>query len=382
MAILNTYRKPQEKLGIIGDSEAIRELIELISSIAPTNITVLITGESGVGKEVFAKAIHELSNRNKANMISVNCGAIPEGLLESELFGHEKGAFTGAISCKKGYFELADKGTILLDEIGEMPLQTQVKLLRVLETGEFMRVGSGELQKVDDRVLAATNRDLGRMVDQKQFRKDLYYRLKAVGMQIPALRDRLEDVPLLMEHFLKDLKEKESVDIAGFTEDALQVLSKYTWPGNVRELKNFVETTAVLARGSKIDADMVREHLNYDEPVTVSKALPVPMNKSVEEAERELIYKALVSLGLEVKEMRRALLTLTERLNSAVPEDEAHFSSIVPNGEDIRPLEDMERDMIERALDKYRGNRRKVARALNISERTLYRKIKEYDLAQ
>ncbi|MEL6822117.1 MAG: sigma-54 dependent transcriptional regulator [Calditrichota bacterium] len=382
MAILNTYRKTQEKLGIIGDSEAIRELIELISSIAPTNITVLITGESGVGKEVFAKAIHELSNRNKANMISVNCGAIPEGLLESELFGHEKGAFTGAISSKKGYFELADKGTILLDEIGEMPLQTQVKLLRVLETGEFMRVGSGELQKVDVRVLAATNRDLGRMVDQKQFRKDLYYRLKAVGMQIPALRDRLEDVPLLMEHFLKDLKEKESVDIAGFTEDALQVLSKYTWPGNVRELKNFVETTAVLARGSKIDADMVREHLNYDEPVTVSKALPVPMNKSVEEAERELIYKALVSLGLEVKEMRRALLTLTERLNSAVPEDEAHFSSIVPNGEDIRPLEDMERDMIERALDKYRGNRRKVARALNISERTLYRKIKEYDLAQ
>ena len=357
-------------------------LIELISSIAPTNITVLITGESGVGKEVFAKAIHELSNRNKANMISVNCGAIPEGLLESELFGLEKGAFTGAFSSKKGYFELADKGTILLDEIGEMPLQTQVKLLRVLETGEFMRVGSGELQKVDVRVLAATNRDLGRMVDQKQFRKDLYYRLKAVGMQIPALRDRLEDVPLLMEHFLKDLKEKESVDIAGFTEDALQVLSKYTWPGNVRELKNFVETTAVLARGSKIDADMVREHLNYDEPVTVSKALPVPMNKSVEEAERELIYKALVSLGLEVKEMRRALLTLTERLNSAVPEDEAHFSSIVPNGEDIRPLEDMERDMIERALDKYRGNRRKVARALNISERTLYRKIKEYDLAQ
>lgn len=382
MAILNTYRKTQEKLGIIGDSEAIRELIELISSIAPTNITVLITGESGVGKEVFAKAIHELSNRSGANMISVNCGAIPEGLLESELFGHEKGAFTGAISSKKGYFELADKGTILLDEIGEMPLQTQVKLLRVLETGEFMRVGSGELQKVDVRVLAATNRDLGRMVDQKQFRKDLYYRLKAVGMQIPALRDRLEDVPLLMEHFLNDLKEKEKVDIAGFTEDALQVLSKYTWPGNVRELKNFVETTAVLARGAKIDADMVREHLNYDEPVTVSKALPVPMNKSVEEAERELIYKALVSLGLEVKEMRRALLTLTERLNNAVSEDESHFSSIETNGEDIRPLEDMERDMIERALDKYRGNRRKVARALNISERTLYRKIKEYDLAQ
>ncbi|MGH1363820.1 MAG: sigma-54 interaction domain-containing protein [Calditrichia bacterium] len=382
MAILNTYRKTQEKLGIIGESEAIRELIELIISIAPTNITVLISGESGVGKEVFAKAIHELSSRNKANMVSVNCGAIPEGLLESELFGHERGAFTGAISSKKGYFELADKGTILLDEIGEMPLQTQVKLLRVLETGEFMRVGSGELQKVDVRVLAATNRDLSRMVEQKQFRKDLYYRLKAVGMQIPALRDRLEDVPLLMEQFLIDLKEKEHVEIGGFTEDALQVLSKYTWPGNVRELRNFVETTVVLARGAKVDGQMVREHLHYDEPVTISKALPVPLNKSVEEAERELIYKALVSLGLEVKEMRLAFNQLTDRLNTLGGDEELTYAPVSQNGDDIRPLDDMERDMIERALDKYRGNRRKVARALNISERTLYRKIKEYDLAQ
>jgi len=382
VAILNTYRKTQEKLGIIGESEAIRELIELIISIAPTNITVLISGESGVGKEVFAKAIHELSSRNKANMVSVNCGAIPEGLLESELFGHERGAFTGAISSKKGYFELADKGTILLDEIGEMPLQTQVKLLRVLETGEFMRVGSGELQKVDVRVLAATNRDLSRMVEQKQFRKDLYYRLKAVGMQIPALRDRLEDVPLLMEQFLIDLKEKEHVEIGGFTEDALQVLSKYTWPGNVRELRNFVETTVVLARGAKVDGQMVREHLHYDEPVTISKALPVPLNKSVEEAERELIYKALVSLGLEVKEMRLAFNQLTDRLNTLGGDEELTYAPVSQNGDDIRPLDDMERDMIERALDKYRGNRRKVARALNISERTLYRKIKEYDLAQ
>ncbi|NIP22943.1 MAG: sigma-54-dependent Fis family transcriptional regulator, partial [Phycisphaerae bacterium] len=303
MAILNTYKKIQEQLGIVGQSEQIRELVELVHSIAPTNISVLISGESGTGKEVFAKAIHKLSPRKDKNMITVNCGAIPEGILESELFGHEKGAFTGAVSTKKGYFELADGGTILLDEIGEMPIQPQVKLLRVLEAGEFMRVGSGELRTVDVRVIAASNRDLGKMVKQGHFRKDLYYRLKAVALHVPPLRERMEDIPLLLEHFVKDAVKREDIDFPGFTEEALEVIYNYSWPGNARELKNFVDTIIVLARGEKVTADMARDHLtHYEEPVEVSNYLPMPMGRSVEEAERELVYKALVSLGLEVKE--------------------------------------------------------------------------------
>ncbi|RMI13921.1 MAG: sigma-54-dependent Fis family transcriptional regulator [Calditrichaeota bacterium] len=372
----------QKELGIIGQSEQIRELVELVISIAPTSISVLITGESGSGKEVFAKAIHRLSPRRDKPMITVNCGAIPEGLLESELFGHEKGAFTGAVATKKGYFELADGGTILLDEIGEMPVHTQVKLLRVLETGEFMRVGSGELRQVDVRVIAATNRDLGQMVQQGLFRKDLYYRLKAVQMRIPPLRERREDIPLLLEHFVQEMIRREKIDFAGFTEEALNIVYNYNWPGNVRELKNFVETIVVLARGQKVDAAMVREHLShYKEPVQVSTALPMPMERSVEEAERELIYKALVSLGMEVKEMKAALMQMAEKLDGQQPGvSYAPVESYPVEEEEIKPLEEMEREMIEKALRKFHGNRRRAARALNISERTLYRKIKEYGL--
>ncbi len=384
MAILNKYRKIQEELGIVGESEQIRELIELIISIAPTNISVLITGESGTGKEVFAKAVHQLSPRKNKNLISVNCGAIPEGLLESELFGHEKGAFTGAVASKKGYFELADEGTILLDEIGEMSLQTQVKLLRVLETGEFMRVGSGDLKKVNVRVIAATNRDLGRMVRKQEFRKDLYYRLKAVAMHIPPLRERKVDIPALITAFVEELKQNEKLEIAGFTDEALQMLYNYSWPGNVREVRNFVETSLVLARGQRVTAEMAREHLNiYEEPVEVSTALPMPIGRSVEEAERELIYKALVSLGMELKETKAAVLQLSERMNGQYRNDDGivytPYESLNSNDE-IRTLDELEREMIEKALDKFRGNRRQVAKALNISERTLYRKIKEYGL--
>ncbi len=380
MALLNKYKKIQEELGIIGQSEAIRELIELVISVAPTNISVLISGESGTGKEVFAKAIHILSPRKDKPLISVNCGAIPEGLLESELFGHEKGAFTGAIATKKGYFELADGGTILLDEIGEMPLQTQVKLLRVLESGEFMRVGSGELRKVDVRIIAASNRDLGQMVQENHFRKDLYYRLKAVAMHIPPLRERREDILLLLEHFVIEITEKEKLEFSGFTDDALQVIHDYSWPGNVRELRNFVESIVVLARGQKVTAAMVREHLShYEEPVKVSM-LPMRMEQSVEEAERELIYKALVSLGLEMKDVKSALLQLSQRLDTLIQNGVYASPGGFGSNDDVKPLDEMERELIEKALDKFRGNRRKVARAVNVSERTLYRKIKEYGI--
>ncbi len=378
MVLLNKYKKIQEQLGIIGTSEKIREVVELVISVAPTDISVLITGESGVGKEVVAKGIHQLSPRRDKPMISVNCGAIPEGLLESELFGHEKGAFTGAIATKKGYFELADGGTIFLDEIGETPTQFQVKLLRVLESGEFMRVGSGELRKVDVRIITATNRDLAQMVKNNLFRKDLYYRLRAVTIFIPPLRERREDIPLLLEHFVKQAVSSNKIDFQGFTPDAMDIILQYDWPGNVRELKNFVESIVVLSAGKKVDADLVREHLiHYEEMPEVSAALPIPVKKSVDQAERELIYKALLSLGVEIREMKELLLNINHRLNNQPMQGEIED---VYYQEDVRPIEEMEKQMIKRALIKFHGNKRKAAQALRISERTLYRKLKEYDL--
>ncbi|OPX35678.1 sigma-54-dependent Fis family transcriptional regulator [candidate division KSB1 bacterium 4484_188] len=378
MVVLNKYKKIQESLGIIGRSEGIREVIEQIMSVAPTNISVLITGESGVGKEIVAKAIHQLSPRNGKQMISVNMGAIPEGLLESELFGHERGAFTGAIAMKKGYFELADGGTIFLDEIGETPLQTQVKLLRVLETGEFMRVGSGALRKVSVRVIAATNRDLSSMVQHNQFRKDLYYRLKAVSINIPPLRQRREDILPLMEHFLNETIRENKIEFAGFTPDALSIIENYHWPGNIRELKNFVESVTVLSAGKKVNAEFVRSHLKYyeEEPETIS-ALPMRVNKSVDQTERELIYKALLSLGVEMREMKAILVDLHNQIHQ--PVNRGDFEDASWNRE-VQPIEEMEKQMVKRAMQKFHGNKRKAANALKISERTLYRKLKEYEI--
>lgn len=378
MSVLNKYKKIQEQLNIIGNSEKIREVIELVMSVAPTNISVLLTGESGVGKEVVAKAVHQLSPRKNKPMISVNCGAIPEGLLESELFGHEKGAFTGAIATKKGYFELADGGTIFLDEIGETPLQTQVKLLRVLESGEFMRVGSGDLRKVDVRVIAATNRDLGKMVQNRQFRKDLYYRLKAITIHIPPLRERREDIPLLVDYFVKEALRDNPVPFQGFTPEAMQLIINYSWSGNVRELKNFVESMIVLSGGKVVDTDLVREHLkDYQEISETASSLPVPVHTTVEQAERELIYKALLSLGVEIRDMKEVLMNINRHINHQVISGEVEDVSYE---DEITPIEEMEKQMIKKALAKYNGNKRKASRALKISERTLYRKLKEYNL--
>ncbi len=376
--------KIQKQVGIVGRSEAIRHIIRQIVSVAPTDLAVLITGESGTGKEIVAKAIHELSPRRNKPMISVNCGAIPEGILESELFGHEKGAFTGAVASKKGYFELADGGTIFLDEIGEMPLQTQVKLLRVLENGEFMRVGSGEVRRVDVRVIAATNRDLAVMVQQGQFRQDLYFRLKAASIYIPPLRERREDIPLLIEHFVQQVLKRNNIEFAGFTDEAMQLLMTYDWPGNVRELRNVIETVIILAGGKKITADLIRDHLmHYEEEVEVSDNLPILAGTTVDRAERELIYKALVSLGVEMREMKQVLLEIDRKIENGKPTGipmPPPVATVRPEDIEIKPLDELEREMIEKALEKFRGNRRKAARALNISERTLYRKIKEYGL--
>lgn len=378
MGFLNKYKKIQERLNIVGRSEKIRELIELAMSVAPTNISVLVTGESGVGKEVVAKAIHELSPRKSNQLISVNCGAIPEGLLESELFGHEKGAFTGAIATKKGYFELADGGTIFLDEIGETPIQTQVKLLRVLESGEFMRVGSGELRKVDVRIIAATNSDLALMVRRNQFRKDLYYRLKAVTVNVPPLRQRREDIPLLLNHFVRQTTEKNEVEFAGFTEDAMELLKEYDWPGNIRELKNFVESVVVLSAGKKADKNLVQDHLmHYEEIPETSSRLPILAHKSVDKTERELIYQALLSMGMEIREIKELLLNMNQNINHQVMHEDVED---VDFQDDVQPIEEMEKQLIKRALLKYHGNKRKAARALQISERTLYRKLKDYEI--
>ena len=373
----------QKKIGFFGESPEVEELISTVEMVAPTDLSVLIIGESGTGKEVIANAIQSLSKRASKPLISVNCGAIPEGILESELFGHEKGSFTGAIGQKKGYFELADKGTILLDEIGEMPLNTQVKLLRVLETSEFMRVGGSEIQKVNVRIIAATNRDLESAVQNNEFRRDLYFRLKAITIFIPPLRARKSDIPILVKKFTEEYIEKNNIQFKGFAPEAIDQLVNYHWPGNVRELRNFVETAIILNRGEIVHSHYVRTALNLTDGATISNNLPVPLNKTPEQAERELIYRMLVALKLDIDEMK-------VMLNHAVQGnlDNNDHGAIHTTNSDMgyerevqtHTLEEMEKKLIKETLDRFAGSRRKTAKALQISERTLYRKINEYGL--
>ncbi|MCX7762064.1 MAG: sigma-54 dependent transcriptional regulator [Candidatus Kryptonium sp.] len=377
----------QEKYGIYGESQAIKEIVAVIKQVAPTDITVLITGESGVGKELVARAIHGESKRANGPFVIVNSGAIPEGILESELFGHEKGAFTGAIETRKGYFEMADGGTIFLDEIGDMPISTQVKILRVIEIGEFMRVGSSQLRKVDVRVIAATNKNLEEEVKRGNFREDLYYRLRSVNIYIPPLRDRREDIPILFEKFVAQFCEKNKVAFSGITDDAMQVLISYHWPGNVRELKNFVESILVLESGKIIDAGMVRKYLKYDfAQFDYTRNLPIKYGKPGEQADRELIYRALIDMKNDLIEIKNLLGNLADFIARqiasplALPEAKVDLKTgaVVEN----YSLIDMEKRMIKAALDRFNWNKRLAAKALQISERTLYRKIKEYGLEE
>jgi len=363
----------QKEHGIIGRSLEIQEIIEVIQQVAPTDITVLISGESGVGKEIVARALHNASKRSKKQLVTVNCGAIPEGLIESELFGHERGSFTSAVEARKGYFEIADGGTIFLDEIGEMPLATQVKLLRVLESGEFMRVGSSVPRKSDVRVIAATNKDLQYEVQHKRFRPDLYFRLRAVNIVVPPLRNRREDIPLLVEQFVKDFTGKNQIQFDGFTDDATELIMDYRWPGNVRELKNVIESMLVLENGKRITADDVRKHLREYQAPLVNRNLPVVANKTVEQAERELIYRALVDLKGSILELRDMLLE-----GPTAQERSQRVALNQSNGNGEMTLDEMERRMIIGALERHKGNRRLAAKELDISERTLYRKIKEF----
>ena len=380
--------------GIIGNSDRIEQVLEMITQVAPVDISVLITGESGTGKEIVAKAIHKASRRSNQPLVTVNCGAIPVGIIESELFGHRKGAFTGAGEDRKGYFEEADKGTVFLDEIGETPIETQVKLLRVIESGEFMRVGDAKTRRVDVRVIAATNKDLMRETEKGSFRKDLYYRLRTVTIDVPPLRQRLDDLDLLAERFSLEFSRSNDIVFRGFTSDALSVMKQYEWPGNVRELRNFVESIIILERGNRISSDMVMKHLS---PVvkTVSTNLLVPVNKSIDQAERELILQQLLFLRQDMRDLKSMVGEDTlDRSGEVgylnpegavsnlplVPLDPESMKSIRSSAIGEMSMSDFEREIITRTLKKFNMNRRRAAKALGISERTLYRKINEYGL--
>ncbi len=360
----------QRQFGIIGESLEMQELVQVIQHVAPTDITVLITGESGVGKEVIAHAIHGASKRAKKPMVTVNCGAIPEGIIESELFGHEKGSFTGASGERKGYFELADGGTIFLDEIGELPLATQVKFLRILENGEFLRVGSSVARKVDVRAIAATNKDLENEVRNGNFRQDLFYRLRSVNMRIPPLRERKEDIRLLFEKFVAEFTQKNGIAFAGMTQAASELLQNYYWHGNVRELRNVVESMLVIERGKKLDVDDLKKYLRMPSD---ERNLPMIVSKSNDFDERQLLYRALIELKNDMLDVKNLLKSALGGNGSA---DGNQTNAVQENVS----LEEMERRMIETALKKYHDNRRLAADELKISERTLYRKIKEYGL--
>lgn len=368
----------RENPEILGESVAMRKIVDVIAQVAPTDITVLISGESGVGKEVVAKAIHNASARSRRPFVTVNCGAIPEGIIESELFGHERGSFTGASDQRKGYFELADGGTIFLDEIGELPLAAQVKFLRVLENGEFQRVGSSVPKRVNVRVIGATNKDLEAEVRHERFRTDLFFRLRSVNIVVPPLRERPEDIPVFFRHFVEEVSQKHQITFGGIAPGAMRLLESYHWPGNVRELRNVVESMLVLEQGKYIEPEMVKKYLkNYKIPEE-DRHLPVPVvGKSVEQAERELIFRALLDIKGNLVELKN--LFLDQRRQS---DENVDSGNGVQNGPESKTLslQDMEQRMITEALERYKGNRRVAARALNISERTLYRKIKEYDL--
>jgi transcriptional regulator with PAS, ATPase and Fis domain len=359
----------KKEYGVIGNSREINDLVDITMQVSKSDISVLIYGESGVGKEIFARAIHGFSNRSDKQLVTVNCGAIPEGLLESELFGHKRGSFTGAVESRKGYFEIADGGTLFLDEIAEMPLTTQVKLLRALETKEFMRIGAETVTKVDVRIIAATNKNLQDEVDAKRFRKDLYFRLKAVTLSIPPLRTRKSDIEELLYYFASQYAESNHMKIPEITGEAISLLKEYTWPGNIRELKNTIETALALNKNGKLDILSFSALLSEDKK-EVPRNLPVYLKKSPEEVDRELLYRALFEIKKDILELKDLIYHNQNEV----------YTQGNSNIEDVVPLEELEKVAIKNALSYTRGNKRDAAKMLKISERTLYRKIKEYEI--
>ena len=391
----------QKRSGIIGTSNKIKQVLEMVDQVSGVDISVLVTGESGTGKEVIANAIHKNSKRSNTSFVIVNCGAIPEGIIESELFGHKKGSFTGANEDRKGYFEEANMGTIFLDEIGETPLETQVKLLRVLENGEFMRVGDVKTRKTDVRIIAATNKNLKSLVQKKEFREDLYYRLNTVNIQLPALRNRLEDIGPFIERFSLEFTRSNDLRFRGFMPDAIRTMKQYDWPGNIRELKHFVEKILVMERGERITSEMVHNSMDgIASNIKNKEDLPVIVGIDSSKAEVDLMLRQLFLLKQDTEIIQKLLMSGTisathseNNINNMNPLEknlqfpqksmeivEEGFRFIRDDAIGDISIKDLEKELITRTLSFFNNNRRKTARSLGLSERTLYRKIEEYGL--
>ena len=390
----------QKQSGIIGNSDKIQQVIEMVAQVAPVDISVLVTGESGVGKEIIAKALHKHSKRSSQTLVIVNCGAIPEGVIESELFGHKKGSFTGASENRKGYFEEAHKGTIFLDEIGETPLETQVKLLRVLESGEFMRVGEAKTRKTDVRIIAATNKNLSKLVTEGKFRQDLYFRLQTVTIQVPSLRERVEDINAFIERFSLEFTRSNDIKYRGFMPNAVRMMKKYDWPGNIRELKHFIEKILVIEKGERITEDAVARELNDVLPqYSSNNSLPILIPKTSDKAEIDLILRQLFMLKQDTELIQKILVSgkvsspdisgMTENSsfnqNYEIPKKsmeivEDGFKFIRDDAIGDMLMKDLEKEAIKRTLKYFNNNRRKTAHSLGMSERTLYRKIEEFGI--
>ncbi|MCH8567373.1 MAG: sigma-54 dependent transcriptional regulator [Balneolales bacterium] len=447
-------QKVQDKFGLIGNSQSLRLVLEKAALVAPTKINILLRGESGVGKDVMAKVIHGLSDRKDKKLVIVNCGAIPEGIIESELFGHEKGSFTGADQTRQGYFEMANEGTIFLDEIGDTPKNVQVKLLRILENGEYYRVGSSEVRKTDVRIITATNRDLWSDVQKGHFREDLYYRLDTVTIHLPPLRDRKDDIPLIFRKFVEEFAQKYDSVFQGFSDDAKSLLVSYRWPGNIRELRSVAEQLVVLERSQFVTAEKLQKYLKGRQHSGATDNLPMVIKRegnahehtggessSINEGERELLYRALMDLKNEISDMRTMLgsfiytnmnreSTSSRRLpllGAGLPPEEQQaeeftarkqraYAEYLNNKDEIRfgndrredtssaeaehediedensmmdhfrkldlipSIEEAEKLLIQLALERFEGNRRKASEKLGMSERTLYRKLDQYGL--
>lgn len=400
----------KQRFGIIGSSPLLDRAIDIAKQVAPTELTVLIYGESGTGKEVFPKIIHHLSSRKHGPFIAVNCGAIPEGTIDSELFGHEKGSFTGAHEARKGYFEEVNKGTVFLDEVAELPLSTQVRLLRVLESGEFMKVGSSKVLKTDVRVVAATNVSIPDAISRGKFREDLYYRLNTVPVYIPPLRERKEDIVLLFRKFASDFAQAYRMPVLQLDSEAQHMLENYRWPGNVRQLKNVTEQISIIENNHNINASALMKYL----PQHQTTELPVlfrPEGISSDMSERDILYKILFEMKKDINDLKKVVYNVIENPVEAVTAKDGDASAFQKRFDDFKPLvsqdsgitihakaannepivdsevieesfslQKKEEDMIRRALEKHRGRRKNAAHDLGISERTLYRKIKEYGI--
>jgi len=421
---MESIQATKQRFGIIGNSASLNRAIEKAIQVSPTDISVLVTGESGVGKESIPKIIHQLSHRKHNKYIAVNCGAIPEGTIDSELFGHEKGAFTGATSTRSGYFEVADGGTIFLDEVGELPLTTQVRLLRVLENGEFIKVGSSKVQKTNVRIVAATNVNMFDAIKKEKFREDLYYRLSTVDINLPPLRDRQEDIHLLFRKFASDFALKYKMPTIKLSDDAIQNLQKYRWSGNIRQLRNVAEQISVLEQNRTVSASTLQNYL----PTNAGSNLPAVINTTKSESdfssEREILYKVLFDMKADLNDLKKLTMELMKSGNAqdvqkdnegliekiygdntqenkqtiddlqvlAIPqqaetpqnyqtetEDKYHFAEEIEEEETLS-LHDKELELIKKSLERHNGKRKLAAEELGISERTLYRKIKQFDL--